>query len=152
MRALSLSLALLVWATVLHGQAASSHHEPLVWGPAPAAFPTGAKMAVVAGDPGKEAPFTVELALPDGYRIPAHFHPTDETVSVKEGTFLVGMGDSLDLSNTNALKVGASGKVPAQMHHYAAAQGATVVEVTAMGPFAMTYVHQSDDPRAPANP
>jgi hypothetical protein len=33
------------------------------------------------------------------------------------------------------------------MHHYATAKGATVVEVTAMGPFAMTYVNPADDPR-----
>jgi quercetin dioxygenase-like cupin family protein len=55
-------------------------------------------MAVVSGDPGKAAPFTVELSFPDGYQVPPHFHPTDETVTVKKGTFLFGMGDSLDLS------------------------------------------------------
>ena len=152
MRAIPLSVALLIWTNVMYAQAASTPHTPLAWGPAPAVFPSGARMAVVTGDPSKGAPFAVRLALPDGYRIPPHFHPTDENVSVKEGTFLVGMGDSLDLSKTKTLKVGASGKVPAQMHHYAVAQGETVVEVTGIGPFAMTYVNPGDDPRKSANP
>lgn len=108
-------------------------------------------MAVVSGDPGKAAPFTVELSMPDGYRIPPHFHPTDETVEVKKGTFLVGMGDTLDLATTKTMKVGAKGQVPAEHHHYAAARGATVVSVTAIGPFAMTYVNPADDPRSTAH-
>ena len=107
-------------------------------------------MAVVSGDPSKAAPFTVELSFPDGYQIPPHFHPTDESVTVKKGTFLVGMGDTLDLSKTKALKAGDKGKVPAQQHHYAKAKGATVVSVSAMGPFAMTYVNPADDPEKQA--
>jgi quercetin dioxygenase-like cupin family protein len=150
MRTLSLSVFLVLWAVALQGQTASKP-AALTWGPAPAAFPEGAKMAVVSGDPGKAASFTVELSMPDGYRIPPHFHPTDETVEVKKGTFLVGMGDSLDVSKTNAMEVGAKGSLPAQAHHYAFAKGATVVSVTAMGPFAMTYVNPADDPRKAAH-
>lgn len=153
MRALSLSACLVLWATLLHGQAASAHKAPaLVWGPAPAVFPAGAKMAVVSGDPGKAVPFIVELAFPDGYRIPPHFHPTDESVEVKKGTFLVGMGDTLDLAKARTMQVGAKGELPAGMHHYAVAKGATVVSITSMGPFALTYVNPADDPRKPANP
>jgi quercetin dioxygenase-like cupin family protein len=109
-------------------------------------------MAVVSGDPAQAAPFTVELSMPDGYRIPPHFHPTDETVEVKKGTFLVGMGDTLDVSKTSAMKAGAKAQVPAQHHHYAVAKGATVVSVTAVGPFAMTYVNAADDPQEAAHP
>jgi hypothetical protein len=153
MRALPLSACLLLWAVTLHGQYASNSKAPtLAWGPAPAVFPKGAKMAVVSGDPGKAAPFTVELSFPDGYKIPPHFHPTDETVEVKKGTFLVGMGDTLDVSKTSPMKVGAKGQLPALAHHYAVAKGATVVSVTSMGPFAMTYVNPADDPQTAAHP
>ena len=159
MRAVPLSVCLLLWAVVLHAQNDYATSEPakadsakLTWGPAPAAFPAGAKMAVVKGDPSKAEEFTVDLSLPSGYRIPPHFHPTDEAVTVKKGTFLVGMGDTLDLAKTNTMKAGATGTVPANHHHYAAAKGATVVEVTAMGPFAMTYVNPADDPRKKAQP
>lgn len=147
MRALTLSLGLMVWGAALHAQAAahaSSH--ALKWGPAPAVFPKGAKMAVVSGDPGKAEEFTVDLSFPAGYKIPPHYHPTAETVTVKKGTFLVGMGDTLDVAKAKSMKAGASGSLPANMHHFAVTKGATVVSVKSMGPFAMTYVNPADDP------
>ena len=106
-------------------------------------------MAVVSGDTGKAVPFPSNSHSPTAISSP-HFHPTDENVTVKKGTFLVGMGDTLDLSKTKALKAGDTGRVPAQQHHYAAAKGATVVSVSAMGPFAMTYVNPADDPEKQA--
>jgi len=114
----------------------------LHWGPAPAVFPAGAQMAVVSGDPSKTGEFVVELSMPAGYKIPPHFHPTDETVQVKKGTFLVGMGDVFDAKSTKQMKVGDKGTIPAQMHHFAA--------TTAMGPFAMTYVNPADTPQKAA--
>lgn len=153
MRALSIAASLLVCAVSLHGQSTSASKAPaLTWGPAPAVFPVGAKMAVVSGDPGKAAPFVVELSMPDGYKIPPHFHPTDESVEVIKGTFLVGMGDTLDVAKTQAMKTGAKGSLPAGAHHYAVAKGATTVSVSAMGPFAMTYVNPADDPQAMGHP
>ena len=98
MRSLAFSAVLLMAAAPLFAQdTTTAKPAALAWGPAPAIFPSGAQMAVVSGDPGKAAPFVVALKMPAGYRIPPHFHPTDETVEVKEGLFLVGMGDTLDL-------------------------------------------------------
>jgi len=127
--------------------------DSLQWGPAPAVFPAGAKMAVVSGDPTKPGPFIIQLSMPDGYRLAPHFHPTDETVEVKQGTFLFAMGDTFDLAKTKPMKVGEKGSIPANMHHYATAKGATVVAVTSTGPFALTYVNPADDPqKQPAKP
>jgi len=124
--------------------------DSLQWGPAPAVFPAGAKMAVVSGDPSKPGPFVIQLAMPDGYRLAPHFHPTDETVEVKAGTFLFAMGDTFDLAKTKPMNVGEKGSIPANMHHYATAKGATVVAVTSTGPFALTYVNPADNPQKPA--
>ena len=118
----------------------------LKWGPAPAIFPAGAKMAVLQGDPGKAALFTVRLELPDGYKIAPHFHPTDEFITVIKGTFLVGMGDKLDAAKTTKLPTGGFGTVDANMHHFAIANGVTIVQVNSMGPFVLTYVNPADDP------
>ena len=149
--AVSLSTSLLLAvAPAIHAQAAPAEKSAAKWGPAPPVFPQGARMAVVTGDPGKAALFTVELAMPSGYKIPPHFHPTDEAVEVKKGTLLVGMGDKFDASKTKAMKVGDKGSIPAKAHHFAATQGATFIEVTAMGPFGMTYVNPADDPQKPA--
>jgi hypothetical protein len=126
--------------------------QALSWGPAPAVFPAGAKMAVVAGNPMAPGPFTIQLSMPDGYRIMPHSHPADERVTVKKGTFLVGMGDTYDASKAKTMARGASGAMPANMSHFAQAKGATVVEVASTGPFAMTYVNPSDDPSKKAAP
>jgi len=107
-------------------------------------------MAVVTGDPGKAAPFVVELRMPDGYRIPPHFHPTEETVEVKQRTFLYGMGDVFDVAKTKHMRVGDKGTIPATMHHFATAQGPTIVAVSSMGPFALIYVNPADDPQVHA--
>ena len=149
MRAFSLSTCLLLAVTpAIHAQAAPADKPAaLKWGPAPAVFPMGARMAVVSGDPSKAAVFTVQLAMPSGYKIAPHFHPTDETVEVKKGTLLVGMGDKFDASKAKPMKAGDKGQVPAKAHHFAAAQGATFIQVTAMGPFALTYVNPADDPQ-----
>ena len=119
----------------------------LAWGPAPAVFPAGAKMAVLQGDPSKPEWFTVRLDLPSGYRVQPHFHPTDELLTVISGTFLLGMGDKLDEAKATVLPTGGFGTVAANMHHYAVARGHTVVQVQAMGPFVLTYVNPQDQPR-----
>ena len=119
----------------------------LTWGRVPPSLPAGAKMAVVSGDPTKSGPFTIDLSMPSGYRIPPHFHPTEEKVTVKSGTFLFGMGDKMDKKSMKAMKTGESGAIPANMHHFAQAKGKTTVEVSSTGPFAITYVNASEDPQ-----
>lgn len=121
------------------------------WGPAPGVFPPGARMAVLQGDPSQTTPFTVRLEFPDGYRIAPHYHPTDEHVTVISGTFLIGMGDSIDAAHATVLAPGGFVTAPANMHHYAIARGKTVVQVHAIGPFALTYVQSKDDPRKTAS-
>jgi quercetin dioxygenase-like cupin family protein len=116
------------------------------WGPAPAVFPAGAKMAVLSGDPSKRDLFTVRLDMPSGYKIAPHYHPTDEHITVLSGNFLVGMGDKLDAKNTTSLKAGGFATAPAQQHHFGIARGHTIVQVHAIGPFQLTYVNPADDP------
>jgi len=120
--------------------------DKIQWGPAPAIFPSGAQFAVLAGDPGKAGPFTVRLKLPDGYRIMPHWHPTAENVTVLSGEFRVGMGDKFDESSMLTLPAGSIAVVPVHHNHYAMAKGETEVQVSAMGPFKLTYVNPADDP------
>jgi quercetin dioxygenase-like cupin family protein len=117
------------------------------WGDAPPVFPKGAKMAVLYGDPSKAGElFIVRLKVPAGYKIPAHWHPTDENVTVISGTFNMGMGDKLDPAKTKAFPAGSFAVAPAKVNHFALAKKEAIVEVSAMGPFAMTYVNPDDDP------
>ncbi len=127
--------------------------DALQWGAAPAVFPAGAQMAVIEGDPAApDRPFTVRRRFPDGYAIAPHTHPTDENITVLAGTFLVGMGDSVDEQTMLALAPGGFVTAPAAHPHYAKARGETVVQVHALGPFEMTYSDPADDPRVAARP
>ncbi|HEY7235031.1 MAG TPA: cupin domain-containing protein [Gemmatimonadaceae bacterium] len=126
--------------------ATSSPNDDLQWGPAPPIFPKGAEIAVLQGDPSKTDEFTVRLRFPNGYKLPAHTHPTIENVTVLKGTFLAGMGDKLDESKAKAFGRDAFVSIPANTAHFAIARGQTIVQVHAIGPFQLTYVNPADDP------
>jgi quercetin dioxygenase-like cupin family protein len=102
-------------------------------------------MAVLLGDPGKPGMFIVRLKVPAGYKVMPHWHPTDENVTVISGSFGIGMGDKFD-AKTKAFPAGSFFSMPANMHHFAHAKTATVIEVSGMGPFALTYINPDDDP------
>jgi quercetin dioxygenase-like cupin family protein len=118
----------------------------LKWGPAPAVFPAGAKMAVLSGDPSKSGVFVIRLKTPAGYTVPAHHHPTDEYVTVISGEFHLGMGDKLDKTKGATLRAGGFAEAPAGMNHFAWASKASVVQISAEGPFGMVYVNPADGP------
>jgi quercetin dioxygenase-like cupin family protein len=120
--------------------------DKLEWKDTPA-LPPGAKVAVLEGDPTKEGYFAMRLRLPDGYRIPPHFHPCPERVTVLSGTFHLGTGDTFDPSKTQPLPAGTYWSMPPNMHHYAKAESETIVQITTIGPWGITYVNPSDDPR-----
>ena len=119
----------------------------LKWGEAPPSLPPGAQLAVLDGDPGKAGLFTVRVKFPDGYKVPPHMHPTDEHLSVVSGTLKAGIGAKWDDASMHALTAGSYAKMPKGTNHFVAAQGETVVQITAMGPFAVTYANPKDDPR-----
>ncbi len=155
MRSITLYL-IVAGAVALVGCAHATTTEPAMtgvqWGPAPAVFPAGAQMAVMGGDPTKAGQeFTIRLRLPDGYKLAPHTHPTDENVTVLAGSFSVGMGTTFDGSALQALPVGGFVTAPAEHAHYAQAHGTTIVQVSAIGPFALTYVNPADNPATSAS-
>ena len=119
----------------------------LKWGPPPAIFERkGSEFTVVSGDPSQPGIFVVRLKMSPGYRIAPHWHPTDEHVTVLSGTFQIGMGDTFDKATMKDVPANGYVLLPAEMHHYAMAKTAVVVQVHGMGPFSLTYVNPADDP------
>jgi quercetin dioxygenase-like cupin family protein len=119
----------------------------LKWGPAPPSLPSGAQMAVVQGDPTKEGPFVIRAKFPAGYKVPPHWHPTAEHITVLSGAFQVGMGDKMNVAEMKTFPPGSFVALPKEMHHYGRAKVATTIQIHGVGPFALTYVNPSDDPR-----
>jgi len=119
------------------------------WGPAPPVLPPGAQIAVLAGDPGKPAPYTVRLKFPANYAIPAHSHPTDENVVVTSGAVTFGMGDELKKGEPTNKTVGVGGYFmgAANMNHFAYTTAESTLVLYGVGPVEFKYVKASDDPR-----
>src|SRR5678815_39462 len=117
------------------GEAISIAAGEVKWGDAPPDLPKGAQLAVLHGDPSKKAVFTVRLRMPDGYKIPPHWHTNDEQLTILSGTFLLSMGDSFDAATAHSLSTGAFHFLPGKMHHAAATKGETIVEIHGVGPF-----------------
>jgi Domain of unknown function (DUF4437) len=119
----------------------------LKWRPGPSALPPGAEVAPLHGDPSKEGPFTIRIKLPNGYKVPPHWHPTDENVTVLKGTLMMGTGERFDADAAKALPTGGFGHMPKGKRHYAFAKGETILQLHSMGPFQVNYVNPDDDPR-----
>ncbi len=145
----SIALGISVLFCVAAGARAQVNSQDLKWGPAPPIFPKGAQMAVLSGDPSKPGQFVIRLKIPAGYKVAAHHHPTDEYVTVIEGDMSLGMGDKLDETKGASLASGGFAMAPANMNHYAWSKAGAVIQVSAEGPFAMTYVNPADDPTKP---
>lgn len=118
--------------------------DTLQW--TPLAGAPGAKIAVVSGDPDKPGvPFVIRILNPDGAKVPPHWHPTDEHITVLTGTFVVGMGRTFS-TDGQALTPGSYMLVPKQMPHFATAKGDVIMQVHGIGPFQIVWVNPEDDP------
>jgi hypothetical protein len=122
--------------------------DAVPYGPAPAFVPPGAQIAVLEGNPmAATGDYTLRLKMPDGYRIPPHWHPQRENVTVISGTFKVGMGDRFDETTMADFPAGSFAYLDPDMHHFAMARGEVVVQVHGMSPVQFNYVNPDDDPR-----
>lgn len=116
------------------------------WGSAPPSLPAGAKLSVLQGDPSKEEPFVVRIEFPANYKIPAHWHPTTENVTVLKGNLYMGAGQKLDETNAMAINTGGFASIPAKSAHFAFTKEACTIQLHAMGPFVINYINPADDP------
>jgi hypothetical protein len=111
------------------------------------ALPAGTKTAVLVGDPKKAGPYVLRAKLADGAKIPPHWHPDAENVTVIQGVFLIGTGDKFDETKLKTVPVGGFMHMPKEMRHFATVKGETILQVHGIGPFEINYVNPADDPR-----
>jgi quercetin dioxygenase-like cupin family protein len=150
-------IGILLFATMIHSQEMKAgaeahkivHSGDLKWTP----IIKGCEIATVAGDPNAEgSQFVIRFKCADGAKVPAHWHPTDEYLTVMKGAFLIGTGDSYDESKLQTMNVGNFILMPKEMRHFAINKGETIVQVHGTGPFKVNWVNPSDvqSPDAPA--
>ncbi|HVS88460.1 MAG TPA: cupin domain-containing protein [Candidatus Acidoferrum sp.] len=125
------------------------HFGDLKWTP----IMKGCDLAPVSGDFNAEgAPFVLRIRCADGIKVPAHWHPTDENLTVLKGTFLVAMGETYDETKLQPMNFGNFTFVPKEMRHFALNKGETIIQVHGLGPFKVNWVNPAEviPPDAPA--
>jgi hypothetical protein len=120
--------------------------DDLKWGPVPS-LPKGAMAAEIEGPMDKAGPFTVRIRVPANYKIPPHWHPTIEHVTVLSGTLNMGLGDKFDETNKMVLKPGSVMIMQPKTNHFAWTETEAVIQLHGTGPWGINYVNPADDPR-----
>ena len=124
--------------------------DGLKWGPPPAGAiqgqppadlpPLRTEIAVLDGDPSKPGlPFVIRLKSPDGEKVPPHWHPTDEHLTILQGTFVLADGEKYSETGGTELKAGAYASIPSRMWHHGRIKGDTIIQVHGIGPFILNF-------------
>jgi quercetin dioxygenase-like cupin family protein len=125
----------------------SMHNEDVEWRSFPA-FPKEVKLAVIAGDPGKPAPYVVRVKVPNGIKLMPHVHPENRIYTVMSGVFYIGFGTVFDPDKLVAYGPGSVVILPANTPHFHwARSGEYISQVYGTGPLGIEYVDKQDDPR-----
>jgi quercetin dioxygenase-like cupin family protein len=107
----------------------------------------GAKIAVLEGPMNEAGPFIARIKMPSGGKIPPHWHPGVEHVTVISGSFAMATGEKWDDKALHAMGAGDVMIMQPKTPHYAQAKGEAIVQIHGMGPWAVNYVNPADDPK-----
>jgi quercetin dioxygenase-like cupin family protein len=117
----------------------------LIWTDLPAL--PGVKIAVIEGPLNEAVPITFRLKFPANYKVPPHWHPGIEHITVISGTLNMGMADKFDASQTRALTAGSVAIMPPRTNHFVWTSEETIGQVHSIGPWSVAYVNPADDPK-----
>jgi quercetin dioxygenase-like cupin family protein len=124
--------------------------DQLEWKDVPALGP-GVKLALIEGPMNEAVPFMVRIKFPAGARVPPHWHPAIEHVTVMSGTFEIGIGDKLDESKTMRFPAGSVTIMQPKTTHFGVFNEETILQVHGVGPWEVNYINPADDPRKKSN-
>jgi hypothetical protein len=111
----------------------------------------GAEMAVLWGDPGKPGDqYAMRIRSTQQVKVPPHWHPQDEHITILEGTFRFGMGEKFDAAALSNASPGAYVVIPREMRHFGVLDTGGVMQISGVGPFVINYVNPADDPNRSA--
>ena len=119
------------------------------WQTAGPPLPPGAQVSVLSGDPSQSGKhYTISLKMPNGYRLPPHWHPMDASVVVVKGVFVMGLGETFDKTKGSELTPGSFMLMPQGVRHFEWTKGETIIYVYGVGPLDTIYVNSADDRRS----
>jgi hypothetical protein len=102
-------------------------------------LPAGVQISMISGDLSKAGLFSALLRLPDDQKIDPHWFSAELDLVVLRGTYEFGNGDSYEAGRLQAVTPGEVVRIPAQLHHFGHAKGATVILMYGAGPVSVTW-------------
>jgi quercetin dioxygenase-like cupin family protein len=98
--------------------------------------PMSGDVEVLYGDPDAAgAPFVMRIRELAGTIVPPHSHPVDEHITVVQGTWYFGLGESFDAQKLEELKAGGYAFAPMGSSMFGYAPEEAIVQVHGIGPF-----------------
>ena len=97
---------------------------------------------VIEGDPKKPGPYVLRYKVPPREMSTPHFHPEDRFITVIQGTWWTGTGETFNPDSMIPLGPGSFMKHPAGGAHFDGSKdGEVIVQVVGIGPSGLTSVH-----------
>jgi quercetin dioxygenase-like cupin family protein len=102
----------------------------------------GAQMAILFGNPDKPGLYVIRVRFPPHVMDRPHTHPKDRYVTVLEGTWYAGTGNTFDIAHAVAMPAGSAMLHPANAPHWDGSATSTpvIVQITGEGPATTTLV------------
>ncbi len=102
----------------------------------------GAQQAVLLGDPRKPGLYVIRVKFPPYIMDLPHWHPNARYVTVLQGTWYAGTGETFDPAQATRLKPGSLMLHPAKATHWDGSGSAetVIVQIIGEGPAATTQV------------
>ena len=144
----SLALACALWGAPASAQHTEGHimldPSELTWKDLPSL--PGVKIAVVEGPLDQAVPITFRLKFPANFKVPPHWHPGIEHITIISGTLHMGLGSVFDAAKTRAMKPGSISIMQPRTNHYVWTDEETIGQVHSIGPWSVNYVNPADYP------
>jgi quercetin dioxygenase-like cupin family protein len=106
----------------------------------------GVKIAVIEGPLNQAVPIMFRLKFPPNFKVPPHWHPGVEHITIISGTLHMGIGSVFDTSKTRPLTAGSVSIMQPGTHHFVWTNEETIGQVHSIGPWSVNYVNPADDP------
>ena len=91
---------------------------------------------ILYGDPEVDGqPFVMRIRELPGTMVPPHSHPTDENITIVQGTWYFGLGENFDAGALHELKTGSYAFAPKGSWMFGYAPDGAIVQIHGTGPF-----------------
>src|SRR5262245_60323613 len=109
----------------------------------PPYYTDGRQRAQLLGDSSKGGAWIDRVKIPGGSKVRAHTHPADEVVTVIDGTWYLGIGETFDETKLKAYPAGSFIVIPAHVPHFLATrEGPAMVQASGDGVFRTDYLER----------